>query len=49
MRGCDLNASEGDWLRGIEWIQLTQDWDGCSCGYSDEPSGSGATELVRYL
>jgi hypothetical protein len=33
---------------GVEWIQLVQDrdrWGGC-CECGDEPSGSGATELV---
>jgi hypothetical protein len=32
----------------VEWIHLAQDWDrwaGC-CEFGDEPSGSGATELV---
>jgi hypothetical protein len=38
---------EIDW-EGVEWIHLAQDRDSwqavCECG--DQPSGSGATELV---
>jgi hypothetical protein len=33
---------------GVEWIHLAQDrdrWPGC-CECGDEPSGSGATELL---
>jgi hypothetical protein len=47
-----------DWIRmdlrgtgwgSVEWIQLAQDSDRCAgcCEYGDEPSGSGAMELVR--
>jgi hypothetical protein len=34
-----------------EWIQLAQDRDRCwgSCEYGDEPSGSGAIELVYLM
>jgi hypothetical protein len=34
--------------RGVEWIQLAQvrDWVASPCVCSDEPLGSGATELV---
>jgi hypothetical protein len=36
---------------GVEWIHLAQDrvrWLGC-CECGDEPSGSGATELVNTV
>jgi hypothetical protein len=50
MGGWDQNGSLGDWLGacgvdlpGSGWGPLA----GC-CGCGDEPSGSGATELVSY-
>jgi hypothetical protein len=45
-----MNLGEKGW-RGVEWIQLTADrvrWGGGCCEYDDKPSGSGATELVRF-
>jgi hypothetical protein len=45
--GIRMDVKEIDW-RSVDWIQLAKDWDrlaGC-CEYGDEPSGSGATELV---
>jgi hypothetical protein len=32
----------------VAWIQLAQDRVAGSCEYGDEPSGSGAAELVIY-
>jgi hypothetical protein len=31
-------------MGSIDWMQVAQDRD--RCGYGDEPSGSGATELL---
>jgi hypothetical protein len=33
---------------GVEWIHLSQGPVAGSCECSDEPSGSGATELVCF-
>jgi hypothetical protein len=34
----------------VDWIQLAQDRPVAgSCEYGDEPSGSGATELVKLV
>jgi hypothetical protein len=42
--GWDQNGSWGDWLGGVEWIQLAQVASCCECG--DGLAGSGATKLV---
>jgi hypothetical protein len=44
--GIGMGLREIGW-EDVEWVQLTQDRGQCECG--DEPSGSGATELVNII
>jgi hypothetical protein len=46
--GIKMDLRETGWGGGMEWIHLAQDRDcwGGSCECSDEPLGSGDTELV---
>jgi hypothetical protein len=43
--GIRMDLREIGW-GSVDWIQLAQDRDRGSCEYGDEPSGSGATDLV---
>jgi hypothetical protein len=45
--GIRMDLREIGW-GSLDWIQLAQDRDRY-CEYCDEPSGSGATELVIYV